>query len=207
MQPNQIIKWHAIATSQVAERLSVNESNGLSATEVKQRLKTYGRNEMSAKGGVPAWLRFVRQFNQAVVYILLAAALGSFLLGEVVDAFVILSVVMINAIVGFIQEAKAENALSALSRMMTTEANVRRDSQKGCVPSAELVPGDVVLLQSGDRVPADMRLTQVKNLQCDEAAMTGESLPAMKTAELLPEDTVLNDRTNIAFAKSEAKRS
>src|SRR5215467_3959123 len=202
MQPNEIIKWHAIPAPQAAERLSVNEPNGLSSTEVRQRLKTYGRNEMSAKGGMPAWLRFARQFNQAVVYILLAAALGSFLLGEVVDAFVILSVVMINAIVGFIQEAKAEHALSALSQMMITEANVRRDSQKGRVPSAELVPGDVVLLQSGDRVPADMRLTQVKNLQCDEAAMTGESVPAMKTAEPLQEDTVLNDRTNIAFAGS-----
>ena len=204
MQLNEVIKWHAIATSQVAERLSVKESNGLSTAEVRQRLKKYGRNEMRAKGGVPAWLRFMHQFNQAVVYILLAAAVGCFLLGEVVDAFVILSVVIINAIVGFIQEAKAEHALSALSQMMITEANVRRDGQKGRVPSAELVPGDVVLLQSGDRVPADMRLTQVKNLQCDEAAMTGESVPATKTADPLPEDTVLNDRTNIAFAGSMA---
>ncbi|HEY7130594.1 MAG TPA: HAD-IC family P-type ATPase [Nitrospira sp.] len=200
MQANDIIKWHAIPTAEAAQRLSANESHGLTAAEVNQRLKTYGPNEMSAKGGVAAWLRFARQFNQAVVYILLAAAVGCFLLGEVVDAFVIVSVVMVNAIVGFIQEAKAEHALSALSQMMTTEANVRRDGQKGRVPSAELVPGDVVLLQSGDRVPADMRLTQVKNLQCDEAAMTGESVPAQKTAEPLPAETVLNDRTNIAFA-------
>src|SRR5215831_20635139 len=202
MQTNDTMKWHALPVGNVAQALSVNQAAGLASAEISQRQAKYGRNEMTAKAGVPAWLKFLRQFNQAVVYILIAAAVGCFFLAEYVDAFVILGVVVINALVGFIQEAKAERAISALSQMMTTEANVRRDSQKLRVPSAELVPGDIVLLQSGDRVPADMRLSQVKNLQCDEAAMTGESVPAQKTVEPLSEETVLNDRTNIAFAGS-----
>jgi Ca2+-transporting ATPase len=200
MKLNESNKWHALPTSEVAQTLSVDESAGLSAADVKGRQEKYGLNEMTVKGGVPAWLRFARQFNQPVVYILVAAAVGCFFLAEFVDAFVILGVVLANSIVGFIQEARAERAISALSQMMTTEANVRRDGQKLRVPSAELVPGDVVLLQSGDCVPADMRLTRLKNLQCDEAAMTGESVPAQKTVESLAEETVLNDRTNIAFA-------
>jgi Ca2+-transporting ATPase len=202
MQTNDTIKWHALPVGKTAQALSVDQSSGLTSAEVSQRQAKYGLNKMTVKGGVPAWLKFLRQFNQAVVYILLAAALGCFFLAEYVDAFVILGVVLINALVGFIQEARAERAISALSQMMTTEANVRRDSQKVRVPSAELVPGDIVLLQSGDRVPADMRLSQVKNLQCDEAAMTGESVPAKKTVEPLLEETVLNDRTNVAFAGS-----
>ncbi|MGH8093239.1 MAG: cation-translocating P-type ATPase [Chthoniobacterales bacterium] len=202
MQLNEFIKWHALPINQVGQMLSADASTGLPDAEIRPRKEKYGANEMTAKAGVPAWLRFARQFNQPVVYILLAAAVGCLFLAEFVDAFVILGVVLANSIVGFIQEARAERAISALSLMMTTEASVRRNGQKLRVPSADLVPGDLVLLQSGDRVPADMRLTQIKNLQCDEAAMTGESVPAQKTVEPLPDETVLNDRTNIAFAGS-----
>ena len=202
MKSTEAIQWHALAIGQAAQQLFTNESTGLSAAEIKQRQAEHGLNQMTAKGGVPAWRRFARQFNQAVVYILLAATLGCFILREHVDAFVILGVVLANAVVGYIQEAKAEKAINALSQMMATETNVRREGRKERLPSADLVPGDVVLLQSGDRVPADLRLARVRNLQCDEAALTGESVPAPKTFEPLPGETVLADRTNIAFAGS-----
>lgn len=202
MKPTETILWHAMAVDQVAQRLSTDESTGLSLSEIKQRQAEHGLNEMTARGGVPAWLRFTRQFNQAVVYVLLGAAAGCFILREFVDAFVILGVVLINAIIGYVQEARAEKAINALSQMMATESSVRRESKKQRVPATDLVPGDIVLLQSGDRVPADLRLAQVRNIQCDEAAMTGESVPAQKTFEPLPGETVLNDRTNIAFAGS-----
>ncbi len=202
MNPTEAIQWHALTIDQAAQELSTDESVGLSAAEITQQRAKHGLNQMTVKGGVPAWRRFARQFNQAVVYILLAATIGCFVLGEHVDALVILGVVLANALVGYMQEAKAEKAIKALSQMMATDTNVRREGKKQRLPSAELVPGDVVLLQSGDRVPADLRLAQVKNLQCDEAALTGESVPALKTFEPLPGETVLADRTNIAFAGS-----
>jgi cation-transporting ATPase F len=194
------IAWHALPIEQVAQKLGADENAGLSAAEVKARREKYGPNAMTAKSGTPAWLKFLQQFNSAVVYVLLGAAVGCFFLGEIVDCLVIACVLFANAIVGYLQEAKAEKAISALSQMMVTETTVRREGRKIRVPSADLVPGDIVLLQSGDRVPADLRLAQVKSLQCDEAAMTGESLPAAKSAGPLPADTILNDRANIAFA-------
>src|SRR5580698_4714361 len=144
MQTNETIKWHALPVGEVAQKLTVNESTGLGSADVKERQAKYGLNEMTARGGVPGWLRFLRQFNQAVVYILLGATVGCFFLAEYVEAYVILGVVLVNALIGFIQEGRAERAISALSKMMTTEANVRREGKKVRVPSAELVPGDVV---------------------------------------------------------------
>ncbi len=122
------------------------------------------------------------------------------LLGEWVDSGVIFGVVLINAIVGFLQESKAEKSIDALSRMVTTEATVRRDGRKQRIPSEDLVPGDVVLLQSGDRVPADLRLFHVRNLHVDESALTGESLPVAKHPDPLARDTILADRKNLAYA-------
>ncbi|HEX4140862.1 MAG TPA: HAD-IC family P-type ATPase, partial [Candidatus Methylacidiphilales bacterium] len=200
MKTNDPVAWHALPVAQVAEKLAADAAAGLSPAEVKARRGKYGPNEMTAKSGTPAWLKFLLQFNSAVVYVLIGAAVGCFFLGELVDCLVIVCVLIVNAIVGYLQEAKAEKAISALSQMMVTETTVRREGRKIRVPSADLVPGDIVLLQSGDRVPADLRLAQVKSLQCDEAAMTGESLPAQKSVEPLPAETVLNDRSNIAFA-------
>src|SRR5690606_25540645 len=119
---------------------------------------------------------------------------------EWVDAAVIFGVVVVNALVGFIQESKAEKAIEALSQMVTTEATVRRDGRKQRVNSVELVPGDVVLLQSGDKVPADVRLFHVRSLQVDESALTGESVPVQKHADPLVLDTILAERKNLAFA-------
>lgn len=192
--------WHQLSPEEVLKLLKVAVAAGLSAEEVRERQTEFGLNQMTARRGTPAWVKFLQQFNQALVYILLAATGVSALLGEWVDAAVIFAVVLINAIVGFVQEAKAEQAIAALARMVRTEATVRRAGAKQRVPSAELVPGDVVLLQSGDSVPADLRLIEVRSLQVEEAALTGESVAAQKSVAALPVDTVLGDRKNLGFA-------
>ena len=192
--------WHSQSEEQVCRTLAVHLARGLSASEVTDRLRRAGPNEMTERAGTPGWRRFLLQFHQVLVYVLLVASAKAALLGEYVDAGVILGVVLINAIVGHLQEAKAERAIGALSRMLRTESTVRRDGRKQRIPSNGLVPGDIVLLQSGDRVPADLRLTTVRSLQCDEAALTGESVPAEKAAGALQADTVLGDRCNMAFA-------
>lgn len=194
------VPWQTLSGSETASRLKVDFGQGLSPDEVGRRQAEFGLNLMTARRGTPAWVKFLQQFNQALVYILLAATLVSALLGEWVDAAVIFGVVLINAIVGFIQESKAEKAIEALAKMVRTEATVRRGGVKQRVPSAELVPGDVVLLQSGDSVPADLRLFEVRSLQVEEAALTGESVPTQKSIEALPADTVLGDRKNLGFA-------
>ncbi|MBN8247556.1 MAG: cation-transporting P-type ATPase [Verrucomicrobia bacterium] len=175
-------------------------ASGLEPSEVRRRQAEFGPNAMTARAGVPAWKRFLLQFHQLLVYVLLVASLKAALLGEYVDAAVIAGVVVINAVVGYIQEAGAERAIQALSRMLRTEATVRREGRRQRVPAADLVPGDVVLLQSGDQVPADLRLITVRNLQCEEAALTGESVPAEKSVGALAESTGLADRNNLAFA-------
>jgi len=180
--------------------LETSAEHGLTTAEAARRLREHGPNEMTERAGTPGWKKFLLQFHQVLVYVLLVASAKAAFLGEFVDAAVIFGVVFLNAIVGYLQEAKAERAIGALSKMLRTEATVRRDGRKQRVPAAQLVPGDVVLLQSGDRVPADLRLFIVRSLQCDEAALTGESVPAEKSADTLPAGTGLGDRRNVAFA-------
>ncbi|MDP1580110.1 MAG: HAD-IC family P-type ATPase, partial [Candidatus Didemnitutus sp.] len=192
--------WHQLPVDEVARHLDVNFPTGLSAEEVQRRQKKSGPNRVTVRHGTPAWLKFLQQFNQPLVYILLVAVGVTAFLGEWVDSAVIFGVVLINAIVGFLQEAKAEKAIEALAQMVATETTVRRDGHQRRVHSEELVPGDVVLLQSGDRVPADLRLFHVRNLQADESALTGESLPVTKHADALAPDTILAERKNLAYA-------
>ena len=192
--------WHQLPADEVVRTLGVNLSTGLSADEVGKRQKEFGPNRVTARRGKPAWVKFLQQFNQPLVYILLVAVGVTAFLGEWVDSSVIFGVVFINAIVGFLQEAKAEKAIEALAKMVATETTVRRDSRKLRVHSEELVPGDVVLLQSGDRVPADLRLFHVRNLHVDESALTGESLPVPKHPDPLAQDTILAERKNLAYA-------
>ena len=180
--------------------LDVDLKAGLPGAEVKRRLEKFGRNVVRARRGTAAWLKFLQQFNQPLVYILLLAGGVTAFLGEWLDSSVILGVVVINAIVGFLQETKAEKAIEALARMVVTETTVRRDGRQQRVRSEELVPGDVVLLQPGDRVPADLRLFYARSLQVDESALTGESVPAHKHSEPLALETILVDRKNLAFA-------
>ena len=192
--------WHQLHVDEVVRRLDTNLSNGLSTTEVQRRRKEYGPNKLTAKRDSSALRRFLLQFHQPLVYVLIAATAFSAYLGQHVDALVILAVVIFNAIVGYLQEAKAEKAISALTRRMIVETTVRRDGNRHRVSATELVPGDIVLLESGDRVPADLRLFQIRNLQIDESSLTGESEPVPKNTDPSASDTVLADRKNLAFA-------
>lgn len=191
---------HQIPPEEAAILLETDLNKGLSLFEVRRRQEFFGPNLVSERKGKGPFVSFFVQFHQPLVYILLVAAAITASLEEWVDALVILGVVIINAIVGFIQEFKAEKALESLKRMVTTEATVIRDGIRMRIPSSELVPGDVVVLQSGDRVPADMRLYKVRELQVDESALTGESVPVEKTAAVLDPDTVLADRRNMVYA-------
>jgi cation-transporting P-type ATPase F len=193
-------KWHHLVTDEVSRLLGSDPRKGLDDAEVARRLAHFGPNSVTDRGGVPGWKRFLLQFHQPLIYILLAACAITAFLHEWVDSSVIFGVVVINAIIGFIQESKAERSIEALSRMIVTEVTVRRAGRKLRVPSADLVPGDVVLLQSGDRVPADLRLADVHNLHCDESSLTGESLPVGKHEDALAADLALADRKNQAYA-------
>ena len=193
------LAWHQFHADEVVRLLDVDPNKGLTAPEVERRQQKLGLNRITPARGTPAWLKFLQQFNQPLVYILLAAVAVTAFLGEWVDSAVIFGVVFINAVVGFLQEAKAQKAIASLSSMVATETTVRRDARKQRVHSEQLVPGDVVLLQSGDRVPADLRLIEVRSLQVDESALTGESVPVQKAPDPLAHDTVLGDRTNLAF--------
>jgi Ca2+-transporting ATPase len=157
---------------------------------------------VKVRGGTPGWLRLLRQFTAPLVLVLIAAAVVTGFLGEWIDASVIFIVVVVNAIIGFLQESKAENALEALMKMVVAEAVVRRDGKKTRVNSIDLVPGDIVMLAGGDRVPADIRLLETKSLQIDESSLTGESVPASKRPDPLQADTVLADRVNMAYSGS-----
>ncbi len=200
MTAKNALPWHALTVGQILSSLGTSATQGLLSGEIAARLGEHGPNELSAQPGIPAWKRFLLQFHQVLVYVLLVASAKAAMLGEYVDAGVIFAVVFINAVVGYLQEDKAERAIGALSKLLSAEATVRRDGRKQRVPAAQLVPGDIVLLQSGDRVPADLRLFMVRSLQCEEAALTGESVPAEKSVNPLPETTGLGDRRNLAFA-------
>ncbi len=196
--------WHQAKGTQVAKILAVHPEVGLSTEEARDRLARYGSNELQGKGGQSPIVLFLLQFNQPLLYILLVAGVIKALLGSWVNAWVIWGVTVINAIIGFVQEAKAESAIAALASSVTTAAVVRRDGQPVKVSSRDLVPGDIVLLTSGDKVPADLRLLRGRTLQINESALTGESVAVEKRPDLdsLAEDTPLGDRHNMAYAGS-----
>jgi Ca2+-transporting ATPase len=185
--------WHHIPVDDVTRLLDVNPAQGLTAEEVRRRQGRFGPNQVRVRRGKSRLSTFIEQFNQPLIYVLLAAVGLTAYMGETTDSAVIFGVVLVNAVVGYIQEAKAGKAIEALARMVITEATVRRDGRRQRLPSVELVPGDVVLLQPGDRVPADLRLLHVRNLHVDESALTGESLPVAKHPDPL-------ERKNLAYA-------
>jgi len=200
MKKSDPTHWHQAPRSEILQLLGVELASGLSDEEVARRREEFGPNRVDARRATPAWLRFLQQFHQPLVYVLLAAGAVTALLGEWVDSSVIFGVVLIGAVIGFFQESKAEKAIEALTRLVVTETTVRREGRKQRVRSEEVVPGDVVLLQAGDRVPADLRLLQSRGLQTDESALTGRSLPAHKHSDPLRRETLLADRHNLAFA-------
>lgn len=194
--------WHAISLEELVQTIGVDPTTGLSALEVARRLELHGPNTLTPQPGRSALMTFLLQFHQPLIYILIAAGTVTAWFGEWVDAGVILGVVLVNAIIGFIQEYRATKAIEALAKTLVAEATVIREGRKSRLPASGLVPGDVVLLSSGDKVPADLRLFQVRELRIAEAALTGESLPVEKSTDPVNADTSLGDRCNLAFASS-----
>lgn len=194
--------YHALTDYAIIESLGSRAEIGLKPEEVAHRYEQYGWNELQFKPGKPAWLRFLLQFHQPLLYILLLAGAVKAFLGSWTNAWVIWGVTLINAIIGYVQEAKAEGAIASLAKAVTTETTVLREGQPLRIPSRDLVPGDLVVLTSGDKVPADLRLLRVRNLQVDESALTGESVPVEKFVQVLPADTPLAERRNMAYAGS-----
>ena len=193
--------WHALSVAQVAARIETATATGLTGDEAARRLVRFGRNEIRAAAQRAAWQILVGQFTDFMIVLLIAAALVSGAIGEFEDAVAILAIVVLNAIIGFVQEFRAEKALRALQQLAARKSTARRDGQVGIVPAAELVPGDVVLLEAGVVVPADLRLTAAMGLQLDEAALTGESQPVEKaTGPLAEADVPLGDRINMAWS-------
>lgn len=194
--------WHHLSVAQVAELLETDPEEGLDLFEVKLRRERFGPNSLTERRGHGPLVRFLLQFNDPLLYILMAAGAVTLYLGEWIDATVIFGVVVLNAIIGYVQEAKAVEALKALAQTMTAEATVIRAGKQTSVPADELVPGDLVVLQSGDKVPADLRLIRARDLQIDESALTGESLPVEKDAHALVKDTPLPERVCMAYAST-----
>lgn len=198
----QSSQWHHLSIQEVTRHLDTNLETGLTSAVAAKKRERFGANELKSKPGTSPLLRFLLQFNQPLLYILLIAGAIKAFLGQWVNAGVIWGVTLINAIIGFVQESKAESAIAALASSVKTNATIIRNGQKMQVPSTELVPGDVVLLASGDKVPADLRLVQARNLQVNESALTGESIAIEKNIQLLDIDTPLAERTNMAYAGS-----
>ncbi|MEE9444974.1 MAG: HAD-IC family P-type ATPase [Cocleimonas sp.] len=192
--------WHLLTHKDVAESLSTNIENGLSLAEAKKRLKHYGYNEITSSSQRGLFKLILTQFSDFMILILLAAAAISGYIGEPSDAIVILVIVLLNAVIGFVQDYRAEKALEVLRKMAASHAMVRRDSKLHKIPASHLVPGDIVLLEAGNIIPADLRLTVAAQLQINEASLTGESNTVDKNTEALQHKaSALGDRLNMVF--------
>jgi magnesium-transporting ATPase (P-type) len=191
--------WHSLSIDQLRQQLA-SSMNGLTQVEADIRLQRYGPNQLPKIEPRSSLKRFFSQFHNLLIYVLLCAGIVTLLLQHWLDGGVIFGVVAVNALIGFLQEGKAEGALRAIQGMLSLHAQVVRDGRLITVQAQQLVPGDLVALQAGDRVPADLRLTLAKGLQIEEAALTGESLPVEKSVAPLPEETVLGDRLCMSYS-------
>ncbi len=202
--------WHTLTPQQAAERLGCDPTRGLASTEAEARLARHGENRLAEAAPRPLWLKFLDQFRNFLVIVLLLAAVLAWSIGELKDAIVILCVVVLNAALGLYQEHRAERTLSALKTMLAALARVRRDGRIEELDAARLVPGDVVLLEAGDRVPADGRLLAAHNLEVEEAALTGESHAVGKSTAAMPADhgkpPALGDRVNLLYMNTVVTR-
>jgi len=174
--------------------------DGLSSAEATARLEQYGENALPQKPGKPAWLRFLAHFNDVLIYVLLVAALLKLIMGHWVDMFVILGVAVINALIGHVQESNAEKSLQSIRNMLSSEAVVIRQGNHITVPTTALVPGDIVVIRAGDRIPADLRVIEAHNLRVEEAILTGESTVVEKNTEALTGELPLGDRYNLLYS-------
>jgi magnesium-transporting ATPase (P-type) len=191
--------WHSTQDSECL-RLLDSQMGGLSGEQAGRRLSRYGPNRLRPPKSRSPWLRFLGQFHNVLIYILLAAGFVTALLAHWVDSGVIFGVVIINAVIGFLQEGKAERAMDAIRNMLSMSAMALRDGHCREIPAEELVPGDLVQVRAGDRVPADLRLLRLRDLRVDEAALTGESVPVEKQLEPVADTAPIADRTNMAYS-------
>ena len=194
------VAWHVLTAPAVAQQLTVDPQMGLSADEVARRLSTYGLNAIQEHRARSPWRMLLDQFTDFMILVLIAAAIISGMIGEPPDAIAIMVIVLLNGVIGFIQEYRAERAVAALKLLAAPNAKVLREGKPATIPASQLVPGDVVALEPGDGVPADMRLVETVQLKVEEAALTGESVPVEKQARPLPEvELPLGDRLNMAY--------
>ncbi|WP_415844533.1 cation-transporting P-type ATPase [Stutzerimonas zhaodongensis] len=198
-QQSQTNCWHARQADEALRELETSNT-GLTHEQVQERLYRYGPNRLDEAKPASVLQRLMRHLNNVLLYVLIAAALVTALMGHWVDTFVILAVVVLNVAIGFVQEGKAEKALQAIRHLLAPHAVVLRDGRQQDIDAAELVPGDVVLLASGDSLPADVRLLQARNLRIDEAALTGESVPVDKQVEAVADDAPIGDRVCMGYA-------
>ncbi|MGO4838692.1 HAD-IC family P-type ATPase, partial [Rhizobiaceae sp. 2RAB30] len=192
--------WHAMPVEQVERQLRVDPARGLDAAETAERLRAHGPNRLPQGKKKGPLMRFLAQFNNILIYVLLVAGFIKLMLSLWLDASIIFAVVVLNSLLGFLQEGRAEKALDSIRNMLSAEARVMRGGETRLIPAEDLVPGDIVLLESGDKIPADMRLVDAKNLRTEEAALTGESVPSEKTTNPVPAKATVGDRENMAFS-------
>jgi magnesium-transporting ATPase (P-type) len=198
--PEQRPAWHALTREEIERRLTTSIDKGLDGSEASSRLQKYGPNRLPEGKIRGPLVRFASQFNNVLVYVLLGAGFIKLMLSLWVDAAIIFGVVVLNALLGFVQEGRAEKALDSIRNMLSAESRTLRDGQTRMISAEQLVPGDVVLLESGDKVPADLRLIDVKNFRTEEAALTGESVPTDKSISPLAANATVGDRDNMAFS-------
>jgi Ca2+-transporting ATPase len=192
--------WHALDADHALNLFATPADQGLGNTEAARRLESYGPNQLAEAPPTTIWQMLWEQFNNFVVILLVVAAIISALLGDYVEAGAILAIVVLNAVLGIVQERRAEQALAALRKLAAPEANILRDGRRITIPAHQLVPGDIVFLEAGNYIPADVRLIDAVNLRIDEAALTGESVPAQKDAKTVLQPNIpLGDRKNTAF--------
>ena len=191
-------KYYRMKVQEVLDSLGTT-TKGLEEDEVGQRIGLYGKNELSAQIEAPRWRLFLSQFKDLLVIVLLAAAAISFTIGSIRDAVVMLIIVFINAIIGFAQEYKVSRILESLRDLITSPARAIRGGEFSEVPQEQLVPGDIIQLEAGDKVPADIRIVESYDLRTEDFALTGESMPQGKNSLAIQEDCVIGDRDNMAF--------
>lgn len=193
------LSWHSMEIDSLLGELDTNSQQGLTAEEARRRLEVYGYNELKGEEKTSRFTLFFNQFKNTLIIILLIATVLSALVGELVDAGIIVVIVIFCAVLGFIQEYRAERALDALKKMLTPTITVLRGGKDLEILAKELVPGDIILLEAGDKIPSDGRLVEIHSLQCDEAPLTGESFPVEKELSVLPVDMAVGDRKNMVF--------
>src|SRR5262245_6713595 len=192
--------WHAMPADEVLQQLGTDVHKGLDPGDAAARLERHGPNRLPEGKKRGPLARFLSQFNNILVYVLLGAGFTKLMLGLWIDASIILGVVVVNGLLGFLQEGRAEKALDSIRNMLSAEARTLRGGETRMAPAEQIVPGDVVLLESGDKVPADLRLVDAKNLRTEEAALTGESVPADKSTEPVSAKATVGDRNCMAFS-------